>query len=267
MRTAYLAVRSTLPGRLSAISDACTRLGYEIRLADIARPPTPSDICISWNRFGRFGMIADAVEAAGGRVIVLENGYCGKDPHGRPLLAVAAGHHLGAGKWLPQADAHRWASLGLELAPWRKTGRHVLVCLSRGLGAPTTAMPKWWAENIARNVKLYTGREIRIRTHPNAQGSVGLVGPSLAEDLVDAHVVVTWGSNAGTEALLAGVPVIHGLDCWIMAPAASPELHAIEDPPMPDRLPAFIRLSWAQWTLDEIATGEPFARLLVRGNQ
>ena len=43
-------------------------------------------------------------------------------------------------------------------------------------------------------------------------------------------------------------------------------MKALADPFLGDRLPAFHRLAWAQWTVDEISTGAPFRHLLdVRG--
>lgn len=262
MRRAFLAMRPGLAGRLEAVSEGCARLGYIVHIGEPPPDPTPADICISWNRHGRNGLLAESVERAGGRVIVLENGYCGRDSRGRGLLAVARGQHLGAGDWRPEADASRWAALGIELRPWRKKGEHILICLSRGYGSAATAMPERWPLEIARAVKHFSGRPIVVRPHPETRCNPPVDVGRLDGDLADAHAVVIWGSNAGTAALIAGVPVFYALPTWILAGAACAELGHLDKPPLPDRLPAFVRMAWAQWTLAEIATGEPFDRLL-----
>lgn len=257
MKRAFIAIRPTVVPRMTAVSEGLTRLGYKLHIGGPGAGdyPSPADICVSWNRAGSAGALASMVVAAGGRSIVLENGYLGKG-----MTAVARDFHLGAGWWLPNDSPSRWAALGIALRPWRRQGRHILLCLSRGFGPPETAMPKDWPEKVQRTIAHWSGRPVRLRRHPAAR-DVGAV-PPLAEDLVDCHAVVVWASNAGTEALVAGVPVFAGHPRWILEQAASGDISNIEDPALPDRLPAFIRLAWAQWSLDEIATGEPFARLL-----
>lgn len=84
----------------------------------------------------------------------------------------------------------------------------------------------------------------------------------LGADLKDCWAVVTWSSGAAIKAIAAGVPAFHALPNWIGAPAAKPFGSDLENPFLGDRLPMFQRLAWAQWGLDEIASGEPFKRLL-----
>lgn len=49
--------------------------------------------------------------------------------------------------------------------------------------------------------------ELRIRLHPNEQARA-FAGPTLAEDLLAADIVITYGSTVGIEAALAGIPVV-----------------------------------------------------------
>jgi hypothetical protein len=67
---------------------------------------------------------------------------------------------------------------------------------------------------------------------------------------------VTWGSGAGIKSIVAGIPVFHEMPNWIGAPAAKLGLDDIEQPFLGDRQPMLNRLAWAQWDLDEIASGE-----------
>ena len=88
----------------------------------------------------------------------------------------------------------------------------------------------------------------RLRPHPGK-----LLGKPLEDDLAGAGKVVTWGSGAAVKALLMGIPVESHMPRWV----------AEQDNTEAGRLAMFRRLAWAQWTIDEIASGEPFRRLLA----
>ena len=74
----------------------------------------------------------------------------------------------------------------------------------------------------------------------------------LADDLKQCGKVVTWGSGAAIQALMMGIPVISEMPDWI----------GKQDNTEAGRLDMLRRLAWAQWRLPEIASGEPFVRLL-----
>jgi len=260
MTRAYIALRNNVKERIESVMDGCRSIGLDPVHVSGPVYPARNSICIAWNRHLASGTCADAVEREGGRVIVMENGYCGKDSAGRQYYALARDQHLGAGRWFPQDDDSRWRALGIELKPWRTAGTHILVCESRGFGSARTQMPNGWRDKIRRELQTWTSRPIRFRSHPAARGVSGVC--DLADDLKDAHAVVIWASNAGTAALIAGVPVVACFGQWLLQGACGNAIQDVDRPNMPDRRPAFVRLSWAQWTLDEIATGFPIARLL-----
>lgn len=262
MKRAFVLIRPGVPERMAAVKDGLARCGYQVRVGEGPRDASPADIIVIWNRYGLRNVHADTVASRGGRVVVMENGYCGSDATGHQLYAMALDGHLGTGRWFARQDDTRWRSLGVALQPWRKTGEHIVVCLSRGIGHPAAAMPKPWAKDVVARLVASTKRRVVVRNHPGDRRS-----PStrpLSADLEGAHAAVVWASNAGTEALIAGVPVFHGLPSWIMAPAAKHGTAGLEEPFLGDREPAFVRMSWAQWTLAEIAAGEPFDHLLRR---
>ena len=103
------------------------------------------------------------------------------------------------------------------------------------------AMPHDWPERVR---KAAGGR---VRSHPGTKVCV-----PLEDDLANAKQVVTWGSGAAIKALLWGIPVQSDMPGWI----------GEQDNTDGGRLAMFRRLAWAQWTLAEIASGEPFRRLL-----
>lgn len=205
-------------------------------------------------------LLAKRWEAAGATVIVTENGWIGKAPDGGKLFALCRGQHNGAGTWSEGAE-DRWTPLGVPLKPWRATGNHVLVLAQRGFGPPEVAQPRDFVPRTVARLKAMTQRPIVVREHP---GRFKDRAKPLDEDLHDCWAGVTWASGAAIKALAAGIPVFHGLERWIGAPAA---VHikkslCIEEPFLGDRLPMFRRLAHAQWSGAEIATGEPIRRLL-----
>lgn len=231
------------------------RVGY--RVTDQQLDARPDDVLLIWNRYGSGEDHARRFEKAGARVLVCENGYIGKDTQGRQHYSIALCQHNGAGRW-HQGGPERWLALNIDLAPWRDRGEHVLVCPSRGIGPNGVAMPLGWPKDVMAQLRRRTRRELRLRPHPCDKPPL----TPLSRDLENCHAVVVWNSAAGVHALVAGVPVIYQAPHWIAAGAASRELAAIDAPPMPAREPAFERLAWAQWSVDEIERGEPFHYLL-----
>jgi hypothetical protein len=70
-------------------------------------------------------------------------------------------------------------------------------------------------------------------------------------NLKNAKLLVIWSSAMGVRALVEGVPVERHSPYWICG-----------DTFMQDRPAALHRMAHGQWHFDEIATGEPFARIL-----
>lgn len=242
--------------RHAAFEAGLVACGFDV--GPVPRRWEPGDLLVIWNRQRGHHFTATDAEQHGATVIVTENGYIGADDEGRHLFALAVGHHNGAGRW-PVGGPERWAALDVTLKPWREDGDHVLVLPQRGIGAPDVAMPKIWPFDVYDRLTRMTGRPVRVRQHPGMR----VDGPSLDEDLRGAWCAVTWGSSAALKALAAGVPVFHEMRQWIGAPAARLLCDGVEDVALPDRLPMFQRLAWAQASAAEIATGEPFRRLLA----
>lgn len=259
MRCAYNLTRREVHYRHEAFSAGLRAAGYEVR-RETPVAVMPGDLLLIWNRYGQYHDIATRFEKLGGTVVVAENGYLGKDGNGNQLYALAQHAHNGRGQW-NGGGPERFAALGIELKPWREDGGHILVCPNRSFGMPGMIMPCDWANDVAKRLKKLTGREIRVRPHP---GNVPAKKP-LADDLAGAWAVVIWGSSAGVHALVAGIPVICESPYWICKEAAGRFEH-IEHPAQfgwgRGRGHALQELSWAQWTLDEIQSGEAFDHLL-----
>jgi len=239
VRRAWLNLRGAVPERRDAFVRGLDRIGFSVVEATTMRPGD-GDILVSWNRIREGQTVALAFEQSGLPVLVAENASWGNSFAGERWYTLARSFHNTAGLF-PVGDASRWDALGVELAPWRD-GEEDVILPQRGIGPPPVAMPHGWAERLQRKIGG------RIRPHPGQAPCL-----PLEDDLRRARCVHTWGSGAAIKALLCGIPVHSYMPGWI----------GEQDNSDAGRLAMFRRLAWAQWRLSEIATGEPFARLLA----
>lgn len=237
------ALRHSPACRRESFDAGLTAAGFE--LVDKLARPGPGDVYLIWNRYTGTHETATAVEAAGGRVLIAENGLLGKEWRGQIWFALAESHHAGAGRWR-EGGPERWDGWKVEMAAWRHGGETVIFG-QRGYGEPNVRAPDLWAESAKGR---FGGR---IRAHPGTAKN----GPTLEQDLAKAGQVLTWNSGAALKALLLGVPVWYEFDQWVGARAALPFSVWGAEPKRDDadRLAMFRRLAWAMWTEDEIASG------------
>ncbi len=262
MPTAY----SILPDRFAddrhgAIEEGLRRTGYRV-----VKGPGPAkderDVLLTWTvHKGYKENTARAFEAQGGRVVVCEEAHLKGLVRGEKLFTVVLHDHNGGGPW-PIGGPERWASFDIELVPWRERGEHIVVREQRGIGSRKIGSPPNWHQDTAARLRQMTSRPVVIRRHPKIVAREGLEQIPLKKALHDCHALVTWASSDGTLALIEGVPVFALAPNFFVESACDRDLANIESPAMPDRLPAFERLAWAQWSLNEIRSGETFEVLL-----
>lgn len=223
-------------------------VGFSVDTAEI-NDPKPEDVLIVWNRKPTNIDKIKRFEAAGCRVFVAENGYIGADSEGNRLICLALNRHLGRGTWFVGAEA-RYKKQNFEINPWRqKRGDEIVILGQRGIGDATDGA---WAEKLAETLKHMTKRPIRIRHHP------GKNPPAIEPDLLKAHAVVTWASAAAIKAIAFGIPCFHLMPGWVGAQASVYGIDDLEKPYLKSPFNMFHRLSWAQWTADEVANGKAF---------
>lgn len=263
---AYCLIRDQPWYRRDAFIRGLNSVGMEVHCAAPSKPDRETLLLI-WNRYSGWHSTAQQVEAAGGKVIVAENGYLSQGggvpkfdvhPHGpkpESYYSVSEGWHNGRGKW-PSGGPERFQALGVKLKPWRTDGTFILVCPNRSFGIGEQVMQPDWAERCAARLKKMTDKPVRIRPHPgNDAPRMGL-----SEDLKGCWAVVVWSSSAAVHSLLAGIPTYIEAPHHVMKGASA--RGPLDSPELPDRLPHFERMAWSQWQLREVETGEPFRRLL-----
>jgi hypothetical protein len=250
---ALILFRQGLHYRRDAFAAGLEAAGYR-PVAQLPNPK-PGDVLVIWNRMGEGHSRARMFEAAKAKVLVVENGYLGKEFRGEQWFAMARNHHNGAGYWPRGMGPERWDSWGIQLAPWREPEGECVILAQRGIGEPGLRAPDGWL-NLA--VSTTKGR---IRRHPGTNKD----GPSLEEDLRNASSVATWSSGAALKALVMGIPVFYGMPRWIGA-GASARLDRFGHFSLVDdrsRLAMFRQLAWAQWSMTEIENGSAFKAVLA----
>lgn len=193
--------------------------------------------------------IWNAVRARGDDWFYIDNSYFDSARQQRFRVAKNRLQHTGAG----ESDGKRFAELGIEIAPWRESGEHIVVCPQSGPFMKTIAgYAGVWESTAVAFLKARTHREVRVRSwSPNKS----VLASTLGEDLRGAHALMTWSSAASVTAILAGVPaIVQSPDCAARVMAGDGS--SIERLPMPHN-----RANWAgvladqEWSLNEMQQG------------
>lgn len=118
-----------------------------------------------------------------------------------------------------------------------------------------------------------TGRHVLFRPHPlsseitGGYGEDGTASGPIHDVVSYAGAVISWNSNSGLDALLAGTPAICAADCIYYDMASRPCDPTGFPYPSRARMALFLnRLAYAQWTLAEIASGEAIRFIVQQRN-
>ncbi len=253
---AVLEIRAEPAYRRTAFEKGLARVGFKI--GPLSRPESPSDWLVLWGKKrGTDEQRADAWERLGGSVVVCENGYLAKTD--KVYYAISVHGHNGSG-WFPVGDEDRFAKLGMPVKPWRRGGSEVIVRAQRGIGSTLMASPPGWDRKMADQLRRITKLPVRVIPHPGDKNKYTLDAAALKH----AESCVIWSSALGVRALVEGIPVVYAAPHWICESAAVRQwAHAGEQAQESNRESALHRMAFGQWSFDEIATGEPFARIIA----
>ncbi len=261
-RTAFLQVPARFQdGRHNSIAKGLRAAGFEL-----VPKPDGADFAVTWNLSSGAAQYA---KAKAKRVFVFEEGYT----RGlTPVTAFACGldGHNGSGA-IRIGDRGRLNDVFGLRAPeqLRPKGKNLLICASRGMGAPGMAQPREWPEQFITGLRD-CNLPVVIRPHPKDKRRAPRT-ESLAEDLLNAYLVVTWGSQAATYAALAGIPSYYCGPHFCAYPAVMPwegldaakfDQFTLDSPGETDIAAGLESMAWQQFTVPEIESGFPFRWLL-----
>jgi len=170
-------------------------------------------------------------------------------------------------------DPNRWEiikkDLNFDLKPWRKNGRHILICLQRNGGWSMKGLDvvDFFRKTVDR-VRAYSDRPIVVRVHPGDKRALTyskqLTGikvtlsqnPSLLTDLENAWATVVYNSSPSVASAIEGVPTfIIDPEYSQSTPVANLDIAKIENPLMPERLEWIQKLAQCHWATNELETG------------
>lgn len=193
---------------------------------------------------GVFGIInPDAAEMLrnGGEWVYFDHSYFNRGWSNSTFRAIRNGLHL-----TEQLDrpTDRFATWGVEIKPWRKSGGPVVVIPPSETQAKVYGCGGWLGQTVDI-LDTATDRKIVVKPKESPK--------PLAQWLEEAWCVVTYASTAGVEAALAGVPVFSTKHCP-SHPVNAGELRDIEAPKYADnREPWAASLTYACWHWGEVA--------------
>lgn len=162
--------------------------------------------------------------------------------------------HSGA---MEETDGKRWEALGLDLAPWKPVGEHIVICpASDQFMRLAAGYSGNWREDILSQLKRYTKRPLRFRPW---NANKGLAYKTLPADLDGAFALVTYTSASAVTALRYGVPALVTAEDCISRPMCQTDISKVEELVYPA-----YRERWAmvvadnQWTVEEMRAGLPW---------
>ena len=197
------------------------------------------------------------------------------------------------------SPSDRWKRIqkeqDIEIKPWRHDryddSKYILLLLQNPID--TSLNPLYergekyeeWISKTIKQIRNITDKKIKVRLHPRFQSrfekfdlsEADMIsnnydgwnksngGNSLYEDFKKAWACVTFSSNAATEAVCEGIPVINLDNSSFSWPVSYHTLDILTNPVIEcnfDRTQWLYDCAYTQWTLEEINKGMVHKRLL-----
>ena len=197
------------------------------------------------------------------------------------------------------SPSDRWEKIqkeqDIEIKPWRQDryddSKYILLLLQNPID--TSLNPLYergekyeeWVSKTIKQIRNITDKKIKVRLHPRFQSrfekfdlsKADMIsknydgwnksngGNSLYEDFEKAWACVTFSSNAATEAICEGIPVVNLDNSSFSWPVSYHTLDILTNPVIEcnfDRTQWLYDCAYTQWTLEEINKGIVHKRLL-----
>ncbi len=168
---------------------------------------------------------------------------------------------------IPRPD-DRFKRLAIPLHAWKKGGKKIVIAKpdEKPMKFYGLELDEWLTETID-TIKKYTDRPIVVRERVKSRVE-RMHNNSLKEVLDDdTHCLVTFNSNAATEAVMYGYPAFTLSPIHAAKPVTSQDLSQIENPYYPDRDKVHAwacHLAYGQFHINELKDGS--ARRILNEN-
>lgn len=193
----------------------------------------------------------------------MDTGYFGNEsnahnPNGYKVWHRIVRNNLQHNEIIPR-PSDRWESLNKKFEPWKKNGRKILIA------APDEKPCKFydidlndWLTQTVDEIKKHTDRpvEIRQRSKLRIDRTVSNTLKQALDD--DVFAIVTFNSNAATEAIMYGIPAFVLAPVSAALPVSSADLTKIEAPFYPSndqRYEWACHLAYGQFHVSELKSG------------
>lgn len=245
----------------NAFADGARKYGCEVRRASPNDHTFSPDVAVFWSH--RQASLILRQKARGKEYIVLELPYWGPRNVASMQMCSAGWNGLNGRADFKSADSppDRWERYGPGLKDWQTGGKYALIMgqVPGDMSHAHADIGAWYRRMVDEWSQVMP---VAFRAHPKGSSFTGNVirlnGP-MDEALAQAAVAVTFNSNSGVDALIAGVPV-YTEDPGSMAYNVSS--HSVGEILRPDREQWAHDLAYCQWTLDEYRSGLAVEHLL-----
>lgn len=208
-------------------------------------------------------------------VLIIEVGNLKRNQTWRLSLNHINGHGIFADDF--DLDIKRPKRLGVSLKDEKINRKSsILIATQHQRSLQWEGMPPMnlWIESTIKKIKSMTDRSIIIRPHPRSplvkkiQGVTWQMPKKINNTYddydidYDHHLVINHNSGPAVQAAIEGVPVL--CDTSSLAYSVSDTWENITNPTLKPRDEWFLKLCHTEWTLDEIASGGPLKRLLLK---
>jgi hypothetical protein len=194
----------------------------------------------------------------------MDTGYFGNEkttanPNGWKYWHRIVKNNLQHGEIVPR-PSDRWEQFGKKLTPWKKDGRKILIA------KPDIKPCKFydidleqWVIDTVNTIKQHTDRPVEVRER--APNRIDRVQTDTLKNALDNDVfaLVTFNSNAATEAVMYGIPTFTLAPCNAASPVSSQDLTQIENPYYPEMDKIYqwaCHLAYGQFHVSELKNGK-----------
>lgn len=214
----------------------------------------------------------DSCRAAGQKTMMFDKGYDRSKSSGAwNYWRVSLGAHHPTQTTLMKRPMpmDRLEAVGWNPRAWRRAGRLVIFAGSSAKYHQFCELPHptIYAARVIADVRHRTKLRIVYRPKPSWRDATPIGGTAFSSrqssfaDLLDnAALLITHGSNACLDAMLAGVPTIT-LGDGVAAAIGNRTLDEIPTPAHPERTQWLANLAYHQWSCAEFESGEAWATI------